>query len=193
MTFCVRKDVAQQLWDYGAVPPEAYELPPTPTPRPMSTCWPRSAGRNGRRGHRPASSTTLAHRRRPRWQPVRVDSDNHRVQVFDARGAFLRQWGSNCNLATNLGCMDPDGSGPLESGDGQFQEPWGIAAGPDGRIYVTDTWNHRIQVFAADGTFLAKWGAYGQTGDASWLFYGRATWPSTLPARCSSPIPATSG
>ena len=174
MTFCVRKDVAQQLWDYGAVPPEAYELPPDPYAEAhVDLLATQRWGETGAAGTGPGQ---FNHPRGiavgPDGNLYVVDSDNHRVQVFDARGAFLRQWGSNCNLATNLGCMDPDGSGPLESGDGQFQEPWGIAAGPDGRIYVTDTWNHRIQVFAADGTFLAKWGAYGQTGDASWLFYG---------------------
>ncbi len=30
---------------------------------------------------------------------------------------------------------------------GQFEEPVGLAMGPDGRLYVADTWNQRIQVF----------------------------------------------
>jgi uncharacterized protein (TIGR03663 family) len=173
-SFCVRKDVAQQLWNYGAVPPEAYELPPDPYTEahvdlPSTRVW----GDGGNAGTGPGR---FNHPRGiaagPDGRVYVVDSDNHRVQVFDADGTFLQQWGSNCNLATGLGCVDPDGSGPLESGDGQFQEPWGIAVGPDGRVYVADTWNHRIQVFDADGTFLAKWGTYGQSEDASWLFYG---------------------
>jgi DNA-binding beta-propeller fold protein YncE len=94
------------------------------------------------------------------------------VQVFDADGAPLREWGSQCNLAGEQSCADLDGDGPMTFGDGQFQEPWGIAVAEDGRVYVADTWNHRVQVFDSDGTFLTKWGAYGQTSDESWLLYG---------------------
>jgi DNA-binding beta-propeller fold protein YncE len=39
-------------------------------------------------------------------------------------------------------------------------------------VYVADTWNHRIQVFEADGTFVNTWGAYGQTSIDSSLLYG---------------------
>jgi len=119
-----------------------------------------------------------------------VDSDNHRVQVFDASGFPLRQWGSNCNLATGSGCIDPDGDGPLAYGDGQFQEPWGIAVGADGRVYVADTWNHRIQVFDANGGFLTKWGQYGQATSANELLYGPEMSRSTMRGVCSSPTPA---
>jgi DNA-binding beta-propeller fold protein YncE len=101
-----------------------------------------------------------------------VDSDNNRIQVFDGEGTFLYEWGSQCNLAEDMGCTDLDGDGPMGYGDGQFQEPWGIAVAGDGRVYVADTWNHRVQAFDADGTFLTKWGSYGQTTDARSLFYG---------------------
>ena len=43
--------------------------------------------------------------------------------------------------------------GSKGSGKGQFSYPWGICIGPDGRIYVADNGNHRIQVFHSDGTF----------------------------------------
>jgi DNA-binding beta-propeller fold protein YncE len=29
-------------------------------------------------------------------------------------------------------------------------------------VYVTDTWNHRVQKFTADGRFIRTWGQYGQ-------------------------------
>ena len=86
-----------------------------------------------------------------------ADSYNHRVQVFDANGRFLRQWGSQGNEA------------------GQFQEPWGIAVGADGTVYVADTWNHRIQKFDAEGKWLQQWGTFGDTGGvlgATGVFYG---------------------
>jgi DNA-binding beta-propeller fold protein YncE len=101
-----------------------------------------------------------------------LDSDNHRVQVFAENGAYLLEWGSQCNLTTGVGCADLDGDGPMEVGDGQFQEPWGIAVADDGRVYVADTWNHRIQAFSSDGVLLAKWGTYGQTTSETSLLYG---------------------
>jgi DNA-binding beta-propeller fold protein YncE len=40
---------------------------------------------------------------------------------------------------------------------GYLDEPVGIDVGPDGQIYVADTWNQRIQVFDRDGVFLREW------------------------------------
>lgn len=45
------------------------------------------------------------------------------------------------------------------SADGQFNQPVGIAAAPDGTIYVVDQGNGRIELFAADGAFLDVWSA----------------------------------
>ncbi len=35
-----------------------------------------------------------------------------------------------------------------------------------GKVYVTDTYNHRIQVFAAEGTFLRKY-VFGSDNEGS--------------------------
>ena len=43
----------------------------------------------------------------------------------------------------------------------QFSNPTGIAVDGAGNLYVTDTLNYRVQVFAADGTFLTQWGNKG--------------------------------
>jgi sugar lactone lactonase YvrE len=56
---------------------------------------------------------------------------------------------------------------------GQFDEPVGVAVSADGIIYVTDTWNQRIQSFipSDDGTVfmpLAQWDVnawFGQSVD----------------------------
>ena len=47
------------------------------------------------------------------------------------------------------------------SGPSQFQAPRGVAAAPDGTIYVADSGNHRIQHFSAEGQLLHSWGSFG--------------------------------
>ena len=42
-------------------------------------------------------------------------------------------------------------------GDGRFKRPIGVAVDAAGNAYVADSWNHRIQKFAGDGTFVTKW------------------------------------
>ncbi|MFB6285046.1 MAG: NHL repeat-containing protein [Candidatus Bipolaricaulia bacterium] len=93
-----------------------------------------------------------------------VDSLNHRVQVFDLDGNFQFAWGDQCSLYLHpdRGCEDPDGEGPLGKTDGQFDSPWGVTFGPQGRVYVADSANKRIQVFTPEGEFLGKWGEFGR-------------------------------
>lgn len=45
--------------------------------------------------------------------------------------------------------------------NGQFNYPWDVACNSNGQIVVSDTRNHRIQLFSADGTFLNKYGFEG--------------------------------
>ncbi len=91
-----------------------------------------------------------------------LDTGNNRVVVLNTDGSMLFEFGSTCFLeeGESRGCADPDGAGPLALGDGQFREPWGIAVGADGTVFVADTWNGRIQAFDDQGNFLRKWGAF---------------------------------
>ena len=70
-----------------------------------------------------------------------ADFDNDRVQAYTRTGDVVLEWGAT-------------GQEP-----GQFRGPSGIAIGADGSVFVTDTYNHRIQRFSADGSFLAAWPA----------------------------------
>ncbi len=46
--------------------------------------------------------------------------------------------------------------GTVGSGDGQFNNPHGVALDVEGNIIVADTHNTCIQVFSRDGTLLTK-------------------------------------
>ncbi|HIJ73893.1 MAG TPA: DUF5011 domain-containing protein, partial [Candidatus Hydrogenedentes bacterium] len=58
------------------------------------------------------------------------DRDNHRIQKFDSSGTYLGGWG-----------------GQLGNRPGQMNRPCAVAAGADGRIYVVDGANHRVEAF----------------------------------------------
>ena len=51
--------------------------------------------------------------------------------------------------------------GSQGNGDGQFQQPDGMAVDEAGNVYVADRANHRVQKFGADGRFLLTWGSEG--------------------------------
>ena len=68
---------------------------------------------------------------------------------------FLFEWGSN-------------GTGP-----GQFDLPKDVAFDSSGNVYITDQYNHRVQKFSADGTFIQMWGTEG-TGPGQFL------WPTGI-------------
>lgn len=94
-----------------------------------------------------------------------ADGGNHRVVVLERDGGVRLVIGAGrCALEEpgQPGCVDPDGAGPRAKGDGQFNEPWGLAVGLAGEIFVADTWNGRIQVFDPRGRFLRAWGRFGR-------------------------------
>ena len=90
-----------------------------------------------------------------------ADGYNDRVQVFAADGAYLRRWGGPFGI--NI-------FGPF---NGWFATVTSIAVGPGGNIFVADFYNHRIQKFAPDGTFLTAFGGRG-TG------HGQMTFPNAV-------------
>ncbi len=88
-----------------------------------------------------------------------ADLRNHRIQHIAADGSVLQVWGSFADISS--------GTAP----GGSFNEPWDVAVGKDGSVYVSDTWNHRVQKFTADGKFVKMWGYFGQ-GEAPDAFWG---------------------
>jgi sugar lactone lactonase YvrE len=75
-----------------------------------------------------------------------ADTWNHRIQKFDRDGNFLAKWGSFVSLADPAAAGEPDANS-------RFYGPRGVAIGPEGDVYVTDTGNKRVVVFAPDGTY----------------------------------------
>ena len=103
-----------------------------------------------------------------------ADACNHRIQVFDTDGKFLRSFGSAGNGASELSypydvCVDGQGRyyvcefgnsriqvfddqgrsveiiGGPGSAPGSFNNPWGVALDSKGNLYVADSQNHRVQ------------------------------------------------
>ena len=148
MRLYVRKDVASQIWNYGVGPSEAplasdpYEAGTVILPAdqifgsdrylPFGLNAPRSIA-TGLNG-----------------DIYVADSRNHRILRIASDGSLINEWGSFADILS--------GAAPI----GSFNEPWGVAVGPDGSVYVTDTWNHRVQKFAKDGRAIKTWGKFGQ-------------------------------
>jgi len=64
---------------------------------------------------------------------------NARIVHFDKRGKFVKEWGK------------------VGTGPGEFSFPHGIVMDSQGRLYVADRSNNRIQVFEQSGKFIAQW------------------------------------
>lgn len=94
-----------------------------------------------------------------------TNSGNSNIVELSGNGAFVKQWGSYCpfnNPSLSIGnCVDPDGPGPLVLGDGQFNDPNGIAVDGLGNVYVADMDNNRVEIFDSSGHFIDKFGSFG--------------------------------
>jgi DNA-binding beta-propeller fold protein YncE len=167
----VRKDVAAQVWDWGlpAAAVDAQTGQPIKDPyeggqRTLAAIQqigrPLQPGSAAGQFNFPRAVTVGAD-----GKVYVADSGNHRIQVFNADGTFVRQWGTLCKLIENRqGCQPAPAGSAAGDGQGQFNEPWGIAVDRNGNVYVSDTWNHRIQKFGPDGKFITAWGVFESTG-----------------------------
>jgi streptogramin lyase len=109
---------------------------------------------------------------------------NARVHRFDSSGELRHSWGR-------------PGTGP-----GEFHTPHSIWIHVDGRVFVADRDNERIQIFDDDGTYLTSWTDVQRPQDifideAGLVFIGELSWqpgdyshrrgriPTFLPSRMS--------
>ncbi len=147
MKLFIRKDVASKIWNYGVGPAESvatvdpYEAGMISLSAEQifdSNLYP--LGLNAPRAIAPGLANDF----------YIADSRNHRILHISSDGSLINQWGSFADAFSS--------DAPIST----FNEPWGIGVGPDGSVYVTDTWNHRIQKFTKDGAPVKMWGQYGQ-------------------------------
>ena len=91
---------------------------------------------------------------------------NRRVQKFDGNGNFIAMWGYDVVIGGGTGfevCGPADSckAGVSGSGSGQFNFPTEVAVDMADKVYVTDFFNHRVQIFTGDGVVLGKIGSVG--------------------------------
>ena len=121
---------------------------------------------------------------------VVADRHNHRVQVFDSNGTFLRSFGHKgvnagevkhpvgiaIDKGRNIFILEWDttrvrmfswegrnlGSfGSQEIVDNQLHHPWGLSLDSTGNVIVAGTGNQLIKIFTPDGRFVMNIGGQG--------------------------------
>ncbi len=172
----VRRDLAEQLWDYrladvvgvGEAPTRALRLV-SPTSIAFAPDGTRYVidHRLNRVFHQDAEGNTLRSWGGAGNAPAQfndawgiavdeagnvyvADTFNHRVQKFDPFGNLLRVWG-----------LPGISNAPGEGNTTYFFGPRAIAFDRNGHVLVTDTGNKRVQVFDKDGNFITQFGAPG--------------------------------
>jgi sugar lactone lactonase YvrE len=68
-----------------------------------------------------------------------AENTSHRIVRFNREGKYLGEFGRR-------------GSGP-----GEFIQPHALALDSQGRLFVGDRSNHRVQILTTDGTHIASW------------------------------------
>jgi virginiamycin B lyase len=83
------------------------------------------------------------------WGQGTREVTHARIAKFSKDGKFIKQWGRQ-------------GSGP-----GEFYVPHGIAMDSQGRIFVADRGNNRIQIFDQEGKLIDIWKQFGKPCDVA--------------------------
>jgi len=103
-----------------------------------------------------------------------VDQYHHRIQQFSADGQFIRAWGTQGKVSVVRSALNFLIADDHES---EFYYPSRIAIGPDDRVYVSDAYNNRVQVFDSEGRFLHSIGGMGLWGGRFRVASGLAVAP----------------
>ena len=99
----------------------------------------------------------------------------HNLRLYMRNDVMPTMWDYGVGAVAVGDLLDPYAEGELTlepvmiinedgiaaTGEGQLALPRNMAVGANGRIYVLDSGNHRLQVFEQDGTFVMSWGSFG--------------------------------
>jgi len=88
-----------------------------------------------------------------------VDNENRFLYVADA--ALDQVLVYDADKLTLIRRMGTAGKKHTLTEPGQFSVPTNVAVDADANLYVTDTYNNRVEVFDADGNFIRAWGKSG--------------------------------
>ena len=116
-----------------------------------------------------------------------ADEMTNHIYIFDSDGKRIGNWGSGVlgglttpqrtsnDFQTDVPGLMPIANNfsiPFEqylkkigavdsSGDGELNGPNGLIFDEDDKLFISDSNNHRIQMFTKDGQFISKWGKHG--------------------------------
>jgi DNA-binding beta-propeller fold protein YncE len=83
-----------------------------------------------------------------------ITDDSQRVTEVDPAGKVLRRWGGPGSKPGQFHFIATDAADPRDVHDN-------LNVDPAGRVYVSDSGNARVEVFASTGRFLRQFGHYG--------------------------------
>ncbi|GAB4522295.1 MAG: hypothetical protein OHK0046_34720 [Anaerolineae bacterium] len=143
MYLYVRKDYAAQVWPYG--------IGGATVLNPFTQVEPNICAANWQL--RPAS-VVFDTTQQPLVNPLGItaagdrvyvaEDGGHRISIFTTDGQFVESVGQR-------GTAAQDGA--------FFERPHSVAVGPDGNVYVVDTWNYRVRTFTPDFSPITSWGS----------------------------------
>lgn len=95
-----------------------------------------------------------------------IDNENRLLYVTDAELDLVMVYDADAphKLLRKIG---RPGTKHTSTAPGEFSKPTAVAVDKDGNVYVSDTWNNRIEVFDADGNFIRT---FGKAGDGPGFF-----------------------
>jgi predicted membrane-bound mannosyltransferase/DNA-binding beta-propeller fold protein YncE len=154
----IRKDMVAKLWNYGSTAAPATVAADPYEGKQLKISADKLIGTQGSAQSQMTTPHDLAVA--PDGSIYVADAGNNRIEHFSAEGTFISTWG-----------VYGAANGTIAAAPSTFNDPWGIAVGPDGSVYVSDTWNNRVQKFTAKGDFVKQWGVSGQA-DTPFALYG---------------------
>ncbi|XP_078594456.1 E3 ubiquitin-protein ligase TRIM71-like [Branchiostoma floridae x Branchiostoma japonicum] len=101
---------------------------------------------------------------------VVADKDEHSIFLFEADGTLVKQVGGQGKSDDEE--EDGEGEGDVEGDEVEFDEPHFVCVDKEDNIIVSDTNNHRVQVFDKNLNFRHNFGQYGGEPQDMWCPMG---------------------